>query len=144
MGSWYSPEHLGWVVLFFCWAGSLVWRLVWCMSVLELQVSVSLIDVIYLFNLLNLFLRPCSVLFFPLRFNTQIAGFVGRQCRGPGSCCPHGGRHRDESGEDGGPCNTSMVLLRKGLPCRPSSLSVRLGWSYLAAWRRANPFFFVL
>ncbi|KAL2094946.1 hypothetical protein ACEWY4_009665 [Coilia grayii] len=46
-----------------------------------------------------------------MKFNSQIGGFVVRQCRGPGECCS---RHRrDNMGEDGGPCNTSMVLLRK-------------------------------
>ncbi|XP_042564502.1 sodium/potassium/calcium exchanger 3-like [Clupea harengus] len=49
-----------------------------------------------------------------MKFNTQLAGFVTRKCRGPGSCCVRGGRRRDQTGEDGGPCNTSMVLLRKG------------------------------
>ncbi|XP_041950003.1 sodium/potassium/calcium exchanger 3-like [Alosa sapidissima] len=48
-----------------------------------------------------------------MKFNTQIAGFVARQCRGPGRCCARRGPHADEAGEDGGPCNTSMVLLRK-------------------------------
>ncbi|XP_062391824.1 sodium/potassium/calcium exchanger 3-like [Sardina pilchardus] len=48
-----------------------------------------------------------------MKFNTQIAGFVARQFRGPGRCCSRRGHHQDEAGEDGGPCNTSMVLLRK-------------------------------
>lgn len=61
-----------------------------------------------------------TVVLFGCRFNSRILGFVTRHFRGPGTCCNGSEDHReDKMGEEAGACNTSMVLLSKGVVWDP-------------------------